>query len=109
MEACEIVEANPHTTDHYMGHTGRPLNASLPNFEWQNQIVSDISHNLANVAKMVIRLLVGNGEGSLYSTWGISDKLHRIECELLGVFPSVWQSVGGDLPWRLSAMDKQKV
>lgn len=108
MEACEVVQANPNTLDSYMGHKGRPLNASLPNFDWQTQIVSDISHNVSNVCKMFLRVLVGKGDGAFYSSWGNKDKMHRIECELLGVFPSVWTSVGGDLPWRLSAMDLQQ-
>ena len=93
-----------------MGHKGRPLGASMPNFSWQNGILPDLMHNVSNVCKMVLRCLVGHkpSYGALYGSWGhTTDNKHRAECELLGVFPSVWR--GGSLPWRLNGLEHAQV
>ena len=82
----------------------------MPNFSWQNQLLPDLMHNLANVCKMILRALVGYqpSYGALYAGWGhLTDSRHRAECELLGVFPRVW--AGKDLPWRLNGMDLDQV
>ena len=111
MEACALLESNP-SLGSYMGHKGRPLNAPFPNFSWQNHLLPDQMHNLANVCKMILRVLVGHSSayGALYSSWGVlTDYKHRAECELLGVFPRVWNGAGGDLPWRLNGLEHSHV
>lgn len=109
MEACALLESTP-GLKHYMGHKGRPLGASMPNFSWQNGLLPDPMHNISNVCKMLLRCLVGfkTSYGALYTSWGrLTDSRHRAECELLGIFPRVWR--GAPLPWRFNGMDHDQV
>ena len=109
MEACALLESTP-GLKHYMGHKGRPLGASMPNFDWQNGLLPDPMHNISNVCKMLLRCLVGfkTSYGALYTSWGrLTDSRHRAECELLGIFPRVWR--GAPLPWRFNGMDHDQV
>ena len=83
----------------------------MPNFSWQNGLLPDLMHNISNVCKMLLRCLVGHkpSYGALYGNWGhLTDSRHRAECELLGVFPSVWHH-DGPLPWRLNGIDHDQV
>ena len=82
----------------------------MPNFSWQKGLLPDPMHNISNVCKMLLRCLVGfkTSCGALYAGWGrLTDSKHRAECELLGVFPSVWR--GAPMPWRLNGMDHKQV
>ena len=113
MEACRLVLATPNM-ESYMGHKGRPIYAALRNFHWFKHNFPDIGHNLSNVIKMELRMLVGKlGSGKFYQDWKNLDSLHRAECELRGVFASVWKRelddlaaadspVESPLPWRLT-------
>ena len=110
--ALALVNDEPRL-DHYEGHKGRPLFAALPNFCLGSFSLPDVAHNLSNVTKMILRDLVGaNGSGGLYMGWVGKDAKHRIECQLHGVFPSVWHRAGqrnAPLPWRLNHMALEEV
>ena len=56
-------------------------------------------HDLTNVCKMLLKILVGKGRFGMFEAWDRDDQ-HREFCRVMGVFPEV--VAGGDLPWRLS-------
>ena len=60
---------------------------------------SDIMHDLSNICKMLMKILIGKGPFGMYESWKRDDR-HREFCAVMGVFPEVVE--GGDLPWRLS-------
>ena len=107
MLALAVLRHNPHL-DNYMGHKTRPLLAALANFDFAGISLADIAHNLANVTKQALRIMVGRGSGGLFIGWN-KDAKHRAECEIHGVFPQVWHDNDGDLPWRLDETAMREV
>jgi hypothetical protein len=91
-----------------MGHKLRPLLAGLANFDFGEMSLPDISHNMSNVTKQLLRLMVGRGSGGLFQNWK-DDAKHRAECQLHGVFPEVWDGNDGPLPWRLDEAAMREV
>ncbi len=82
-----------------------PLLSKWPSFAWDMN-PSDIMHDLSNVTKMLLKILVGKGRFGMYEAWNKDDQ-HREFCRVMEVFPEVVD--GGDLPWRLSPEEVSSV
>ena len=89
----------------FRGHKTMPLLSKWPSFSWDMN-PSDIMHDLSNVCKMVLKILVGKGRFGMYEKWK-RDEEHREFCRVMRVFPQVVD--GGDLPWRLSSEEVSAV
>ena len=94
------------------GQRGLPMFWLLPNFCYERQSIPDLMHHIARVFLMLATILVGNNKGvsgTLYQSWNtLTDQRHRIESEILNVFPSIWENAVR-LPWRLTPDELQIV
>ena len=70
-------------------------------FDFERDNIPDWMHNLARVFIMILAIICGtHGDTSRASAWAAAgyDRRHRAECEIFGIFPSVWLDQMQELP-----------
>ena len=70
-------------------------------FDFERDNIPDWMHNLARVFIMILMIICGShGNTSRASAWAAAgyDRRHRAECEIFGIFPSVWLDQLQELP-----------
>ena len=87
----------------FLGHKSDPLLSRWAGADWGRNM-PDKMHDLKCFCEMVLRGLVGSGDG-LYGGWGGKDAQHREECHLFGIFADF--VAGGDPPWRLTKIQRR--
>ena len=78
---------------HVCGFSGAPMLSKRIGFDWVLDNIAEWMHALGRVFIFTANLIVGpNGSSSRALKWSKKgkDRKHRVECEQLGIFPSVW-------------------
>ena len=94
------------------GHKTAPNIARLPGFTthkgWYRFNPPELMHDSKIFLEMLLKCMVGKLSGSgFYNGWSYDTK-HRMEAEIMGIFPSIWRCNNGPLPWRLTP-DQRKL
>ena len=90
-----------------LGHKVPPVVARIPGFRWRRILCTpEAMHDAKNCADNFVRLLVGKVSNTGYSGWSHDNK-HRSHCETLGIFEDLWTANRGDLPWRLTSLQRK--
>ena len=88
----------------FMGHKWMPMISNWPGFDWYRLNVPDVMHDVKNFTEMILKVIVGYVAAGCYKAWD-RDSKHRAECNMHGIFPSVWDGQS-PLPWRLTKADR---
>ena len=87
----------------FLGHKSMPLLWNWVGADW-GRSMPDRMHDLKCFSEMILKLLVGSGEG-LYGGWGGKDEQHRRECRVFGIFEDF--VAGAPPPWRLTRSQRR--
>ena len=87
--------------NHVCGFAGPAMFHKRVDFDFQDENIPDWMHNLGRVFLMVLNIIFGAlGDTTRAKTWSAAnyDHRHRAECELFGIFPSVWLDQIEEMP-----------
>ena len=92
LKTClQLVKDN--NLEHVCGFAGPPTFLNRVGFDYDLDNCAEWMHALGRVAIFAITIPCGaHGPSSRAKTWASKgmDKKHRVECQKLGIFPSVW-------------------
>ena len=86
---------------HVCGFAGPAMFHKRVDFDFKSENIPDWMHNLGRVFLMLINIIFGSlGITTRAKQWAAAgyDHRHRAECEIFGIFPSVWLEKTHELP-----------